>query len=156
VIEVNARIWGKSHVTTLGLAGQVLGMEILRDDNGTGISHGQRAFISTILRRFNMQNAQDVSTPMDPNVKLVLAEDRGEKEQNAINRYHAIVGPLMYAAHATWHDISFAVAGLCLFNSHRFTSHLIAAKRVLLHLESTANLQMHLRSNTSINDQLTG
>ena len=65
---------------------------------------------------------------MDPNVKLDLAEDRGEKELKDIEGYQAIVGSLMYAALATRPDISFAVAALCRYNSRAFTSHLTAAK----------------------------
>jgi len=87
-----------------------------------------------ILKRFNMQNAHDVSTPMDPNVKLDLAEDRGEKELKHIKGYQAIVGSLMYAGLATRPDISFAVAALCQYNSHPFASHLTAAKTVLQYL----------------------
>jgi hypothetical protein len=102
-------------ITNLGPARQFLGIEIHCEENrtGTGISFGQNAFITTILKRFNMQYAHDVSTPTDPNVKLYLAEDRGEKELNDIKGYQAIVGSLMYAALATRPDISFAVAALC-------------------------------------------
>jgi hypothetical protein len=50
---------------------------------------------------------------MDTNVKLDLAEDRGEKEPTDIKGYLAIVGSWMYAALATRPDMSFAVAALC-------------------------------------------
>jgi len=50
---------------------------------------------------------------MDPNVKLDLAEDWGEKELKDIKGYQAIVGSLMYAALVTRPNISFAVAALC-------------------------------------------
>jgi hypothetical protein len=60
-----------------------------------------------------MHNAHGASTPMDPSVKLDLAEDRGEKERKDITGYQAIVSSLMYVALATRPDISFAVAALC-------------------------------------------
>jgi hypothetical protein len=50
---------------------------------------------------------------MNPNVKLDLAEDRGEKEIKDIKSYHSIVGSVMYVGLATRHNISFAVAALC-------------------------------------------
>jgi hypothetical protein len=84
-----------------------------------------------------MQNAHGASTPIDPNVKLDLAEDQGEKELTDINGYQAIVGLLMYAAIATRPDITFAVTARCRYNSRSFTSHLTAAKRVLQYLKST-------------------
>jgi hypothetical protein len=95
--------------------------------------------MTMILKRFNMQNAHDVSTPMDSNVKLDLAEDQGEKELKDIKGYQAIIGSLIYAALATRPDISFAVAALCQYIFCRFTSHLTAAKRVDQYLKSTAN-----------------
>jgi len=91
---------------------------------------------------------------MDPNVKLDLAEDRGEKELKGIKGYQAIVGSVMYAALATRPEISFAVAALCRYNSRPFTSHLTAAKRVLQYLKSTADFRLHFNS-TGSNDQLT-
>ena len=92
---------------------------------------------------------------MDPNVKLDLAEDRGEKELKDIKCYQAIVGSLMYAALATRPDISFAVAALCRYNSCPLTSHLTAANRVLQYLKSTANFRLHF-SSSSCTNQLTG
>jgi len=112
-IEVMAKVTENYKIANLAPACQFLNIAIHREQNGSGISVGQQAFITKILKRFNMENAQDLSTPMDPNVKLDLAEDWREKEQKDIKGYQAIVGSLMYAALATWHVISFAVAALC-------------------------------------------
>jgi len=84
-IEVKARLSETSEIANLGPARQFLGSEIHCEENSTGtstdtaISLGQKTFITTILKRFNMQNVDGASTPMDANVKLALAEDRGEK-----------------------------------------------------------------------------
>jgi hypothetical protein len=56
-----------------------------------------------------MQNTHGASTLRDPNVKLDLAADQGEKELKDITGYQAIVGSLMYAALVTRSDISFPV-----------------------------------------------
>jgi len=156
-IEVKARLPEKMKIMNLGPAQQFLGIEIYIEENCTRISFGQKAFFTVILKRFNMQNAHCASTPMDPNVKLDLADDRGEKELKDIKGYQAIVGSLMYAALATRPDISFAVAALCRYNSRPFTSHLTTAKRVLQYLKSTADFRLHFcRSSTGSNDQLAG
>jgi hypothetical protein len=163
-IEVKARLSEKYKITILGPAHKFLGIEIRRDENstgtgtGTGISLGQMTFINTILKRFNMQNAHSASTPMDPNVKLDLAEDRGEKELKDFKGYQQIVGSLMYAALATRHDISLAVAALCRYNSRPITSQLTAARRVLQYRKSTASFRLHFSSSSSTNsnDRLTG
>jgi len=157
-IEVRTRLSERYMISNLGPACQSIGIEIHRDENGTFISLGQKAFITTILELFNMQNAHNVSTPMDSNVKLDLAEDRGEKELDDIKGYKAIIGLMMYAALATRPDISFAVAALSRYNSCPFTGHLTATKRVLQYLKSTANFRLHFSSSSSTdsNDQLTG
>jgi hypothetical protein len=164
-IEVKARVSEKYKITNPGPARQFLVFEIHHAENGTStgtstgtnISLAQNAFITMILKQFNMQNAHGASTSMDPNVKLGVADDRGEKELNDINGYQATVSSLMYVALATRPDISFAVPALCRYNSRPFTSHLTTARRVLQYLKSTANFRLHFSSSsTGCNDQLTG
>jgi len=146
-IKVKAKLSEKYKITNLGPAHQFLGFEIHHDDIGTGISLGRKSSITAILRRFGMEHTHDVSTPIDPNVKLDLAEDRGEKELNDITDYQAVVGSLMYAALTTQPDISYTVAALSRYNSRPFTSHMTAAKRVLQYLKSTADFRLHFNSN---------
>jgi len=157
-IQFKARLSDRLKFTNLSLACEFLSIEIQFEGNGTGTSIclGQKAFLTTILKWFNMQNAHNVSTPMDPDVKLDLAEDQGEKELNDIKGYQEIAGSLMYTALATCSDISFAVAALCQHNSPPFTSHLTAAQRVLHYLKSTADFELHFSTSTGSNDQLTG
>jgi hypothetical protein len=143
----------KYKITNLGLARQFLGIEIHceKHGTGTGVSLGPKAFITTILQRFNMENAHDVSSPIDPNVNLDLGTDLGEKELNDIKGYQAIVVLLMYAAHATRPNISFAVTALYRYNSCPFTSHFTAANWILQYPKSKANFGLHLSSSSSAN-----
>jgi hypothetical protein len=39
-----------------------------------------------------MEQTHDLATPIDPNVKLYLAEDRGYKELEDIADYQAVMG----------------------------------------------------------------
>jgi len=111
-IEVKATLSEKYKITDLGPARQFLGIEIYRDENGTRTRLSQNAYITTILKRFSMEHSHGISTPMDPNIKLDLAEDRGETELEDITDYQAVVGSLMYTALATQPDIPYAVAAL--------------------------------------------
>ena len=137
--EVKAKLSEKYKITNLRPARQFFGFEIRHDD--PGISRGQKAYIASVLRRFGMEHTHGVSTPMDRNVKLDFAEDRGEKvlEQEDITDYQEVVGSLMDAALATRPDISYAFAALSHYNSRPFTSHMTAAKRVFQYLNSTAS-----------------
>jgi len=97
VIEVKARLSQQYKITNHRPACQFVGIEIHHEENSTGtgtstststsISLGQKAFITMILKQFNMQNADSTSTSMDRNVKLDLAEDRGEKQLRDIKGY---------------------------------------------------------------------
>jgi hypothetical protein len=59
---------------------------IPRDDNGTMISLGHTAFISMILKQFYKKYAHGVTTPIDPNVKLILPGNRGEVTRQGLCR----------------------------------------------------------------------
>ena len=127
-IDVKAKLSDKYMITTLGPARELLAIEIHND--GSRISLSQNANITTILTQFTMENTPGVSTFMNSNVKLDLADNRGENELDYITDYQAVVGSLMNAALATLPDISYAVAALSRYNSQPFISHLTAAKRV--------------------------
>jgi len=144
-IEVIAKLSENYSITNLGPACQFLGIAIHHD--GTGISLSQRAYITSILRRFGMEHTHDVSTPMNPSVQLDLAKNQGEKELDDITDYQAVVGSLMYAALATQQDISYVVAALSHYISWPFTSYMTAAKRVLQYLKSTANFRLPFNGN---------
>jgi len=84
---------------------------------------------------------------MDPNGRLGLAKDQGDKKHKDIVDYQAVVGSLMYAALATRPDISYAVATLSRYNSRPFTIHMTPAKRVLRYLKYTADFPIHFNHN---------
>ena len=53
----------------LGEAEVILGIRIKRGHNGISIS--QSHYIEKILKNFNFESCSPVSTPMDPNIKLL-------------------------------------------------------------------------------------
>jgi hypothetical protein len=136
-IEVRAKLTENYNITNLGLARQFLRIEIYSDS--TKVSLSLKVYITTILKRFNKEHTYSVLLPIDPDERLDLAEDREEKKLEDITDYQAVVGSQMYAALATRPDILYAVATFSCYNSRPFTSHMTAAKRVLLYLKSTAD-----------------
>jgi hypothetical protein len=94
-----------------------------------------------------MEHSHGGSTPIDPNIKLDLAENQGEKELEDMTDVQAVVESQMYAALATRPDISYAVAALSCYNSPPFTRHMTAAKRVLQYLKSTADFRLQFNGN---------
>jgi hypothetical protein len=94
-----------------------------------------------------MKHGHSVLTPMDPNVKLDLAEDCGEKELKDITDYETVMGSLMYTALASRPDISYAVAAHSRYNSRPFTCHMTAGKRVHQYLKSKADFRLRFTGN---------
>jgi hypothetical protein len=119
----------------LGAARQFLGLEISRDSEGYTISLGQEKYVNDIIARFGMQDAFDVPTPLEPDVKLDAASE-------------SIVGSLMYAALGTRPDIAYAVAALCRYNAAPTAIRMTAAVRVLRYLKATARHKLVYRRMT--------
>jgi hypothetical protein len=78
-IEVNMKLSEMFKIKNLGPVCQFLCIEIYRDANVTGISLRQTASITTILKCLGMEHSHGISTPIDHNIKLDLAEDRGRR-----------------------------------------------------------------------------
>ena len=72
-----------------------------------GVSLCQKQYLSRILERYGMSEANTVFTPMDPNVKLVK-DDKCSKKVDPV-QYQSMVGSLLHAARATPPDITHAV-----------------------------------------------
>ena len=81
-----------------------------------------------------------MSTPLDPNVKLVK-EDHYSTPVDPTH-YQSLVGSLLYAAMATRPDIAHAVGVLGRFSASPNESHMTAAKRVCRYLKRTIDLKL--------------
>ena len=84
-----------------------------------------------------MENANPVTTPMDPNMKL---EPNAEKQEaNRSNDYASLIGSLQYLTIATRPDIAYAVNRLAAYTANPSFEHYNAAKRVLRYIKGTRN-----------------
>jgi len=92
-------------VTDLGEPSKIVSIEITHRRNSITISQPQ--YVDSILRKYGMQDANPVSTPLDPNVKL--KPNTNEQEGNNNNEYASLIGSLQYLTVATRPDIAYAV-----------------------------------------------
>lgn len=69
-----------------------------------------------ILKSEGMQDANPVSTPLDPNIKLEV--NPVEMEGNRSNAYAMLLGKLQYLATATRPDIAYAVNRLASYTAN--------------------------------------
>jgi hypothetical protein len=97
----------------LGAAKKILGMEITRDRKAGLLFLSQHAYIEKVLQRFNMHDAQSVSTPIAPHFKLFAkqcARSYEDIEYMSKVPYCSVVGSLMYAMVCSCPDLSYAMS----------------------------------------------
>lgn len=105
-------------IKNLGDLHFLLGIEVTQDHNKCTISFSQKAYIEKVLKRFNMTDAKSISTPLDPNTQLSIAQYPSTPEEYADMcniPYREAVGSLMYLAIGTCLDITFTVVFLSQF-----------------------------------------
>ncbi|RVX10821.1 Retrovirus-related Pol polyprotein from transposon RE1 [Vitis vinifera] len=111
-----------------------LGLQIKQLKKGTFIN--QAKYIKDLLKRFNMEEAKVMKTPMSSSIKL----DMDEKSKSIDSTmYRSIIGCLLYLT-ASRPDIMYSVCLCARFQSCPKESHLSAVKRILRYLKGTMNI----------------
>jgi hypothetical protein len=112
-----------------------LGIEIERLDNGAIFVH-QSKYIKSILERFNMQEANSVSTPIETNWN-----DNNNANMNSCNApYREAVGNLMFLQTVSRPDISFALNVAARNLEKPSECHWQLVKRILRYLRGTSEM----------------
>ncbi|GAA0173738.1 transmembrane signal receptor [Lithospermum erythrorhizon] len=119
-------------MTDMGQMSYYLGIEVIQGVDGIFIS--QEAYTNALLKKFNMQNVNPVSTPIECGVKLSKDDSYGEQVNPTL--FKSLVGSLRYLT-CTRPDILFAVGLVSRFMEKPSTSHLKEAKRILRYLKGT-------------------
>ena len=119
-----------------------LGVNFELDENGINLS--QKQYLLRLLEKYGLSEANTVSTPMDPNVKLVR-DDKYSKSVDLI-LYQSMVGSLLHAARATRPDIAHAVSIVSKSNSEPSQAHLTAVKRIFRYLKGTLDVTLQYKS----------
>jgi Reverse transcriptase (RNA-dependent DNA polymerase) len=113
----------------------ILGIDIYYNRQDGKMILSQKTFAEHILKRFGMNEAKSIPTPMDHRMILQKAEN----DKNVLRNipYRSIIGNLMYLMICTRPDLAFAVGILSQFSEHPSNEHWIAFKRVLRYLKGT-------------------
>jgi hypothetical protein len=115
-----------------------LGINIVVNKDEGSVCVNQYQYISNMLKKYGLEDANPAPTPADVNVKLEKNDGVSQKaDQKA---YQSLVGSLLYASVGTRPDIAQAVGAVCKFNANPSEAHMTAAKRILRYLKGTATL----------------
>lgn len=121
----------------LGDLHHFLGIEVVRDLAGGVVWFGQSTYTGRLLDKFGMAGSKPVSTPADPESRLVK---RTQEEAADPKLYQAAVGGLLYLSTKTRPDIAFAVGNAARFSSDPSKAHWQAVKRIMRYLQGSLDL----------------
>ena len=128
-----ADIEAEWEVTNISKPTKIIGIKITTNLDLIAISSKQ--YIESILRKEGMDSSDSVSTPLDPNIALVLNPE-GEDGSHS-NSFARLLGELQYIANAMWPDIAYTVNRLASYTANPSLQHNIAIKRILRYLART-------------------
>jgi len=92
----------------------------------------QQKYIKKLLKRFGMDSAKPIDTPISPSTKLIMDDGSPSVEEKT---YRGMIGSLLYLT-ASRPDIVFSV-GLCVrFQSKPNETHLKVVKWILRYFKA--------------------
>lgn len=140
---IKSKLKSAFKVVDLGPIHNILGINVKRTGQTGSIFLSQEKYIKELLRRFNMEDAKMVSTPIESNTKVtkeMCSSSEAERNEMKNRPYRELIGGLIYLANATRPDIAFAANTLSRFCVNPGKMHWILAKRVLRYLKGTQHL----------------
>ena len=140
VAQKKKELTDRFEMTDMGEVSRVLGIEVKRDYEEGTLAISQGPYVSTILERFGMQEANPVSTPgYGAELSMDQPEDQllGTADKKL---FQQITGSLLYLSQCSRFDLSYAVHQLTRACSNPAQVHMTAAKHVLRYLRGTPDL----------------
>ena len=123
----------------LGPADLFEGFQIERNRAKRSIKIYQTFYITKLLQRLKLKNANPVKLPI-PAGTVLKPDPDNLLEGDEITVYRQIVGSVLYLANCTRPDISYAVGQLARFMSALSIIYYNTAKQLLQYLKSTPNM----------------
>ncbi|GJY40570.1 retrovirus-related pol polyprotein from transposon TNT 1-94 [Tanacetum coccineum] len=127
----------KFDMKDMGLADVILGIKIIRTQNGLVLS--QAHYVDKILNTHNAGDSGQARTPID--TSLHLSKNRGLGVAQL--EYSRIIGMLMYLMTGTRPDLAYAVSRLSRYTSNPSYAHWKAITRVLHYLRYSRDYGLH-------------
>ena len=82
--QIKQDICRKFAVKDLGKLHHFLGMKVVQDDATGDVWVGQPVYVDKVLKKFGMQEAKAVSTPVDTSAKLTRADGETEEKIESV------------------------------------------------------------------------
>ena len=134
-------------ITGLGEVRWVLSMSLEHDHPACTISRSKKAFIESIIARFNLTDTTPVTTSLTPGTHLSAVDCpilKEKMEEMANQLYRELVVALAWLVLRTRPDVAFATGSLARFGHNLGRVYWDAAKRVLHYLNGTKQWRLVL------------
>ena len=135
-------------MSMIGELTHFLGLKIHQQDSGIFLS--QSKYAKNLVKKFGLEFASSVRTPMSPNVKLTI-DLLGKSVDPSL--YRSMIGSLLYLT-TSKPDISYSVGVCTRYQANPKESHMTALKRIIKYVKTTAEFGVWYSKDTS--DVLTG
>jgi hypothetical protein len=123
-------------ISMIGELSYFLGLQIKQIKNGTFMSQGK--YIKDMIKKFGMEDAKGISTPMGTNGHLD-SDASGDMVDQKL--YRSMIENLLYVT-ASRPDVMLSVRMCARFQASPRESHLKATKRILRYLKHTQDVRL--------------
>ena len=130
-------------MSIIGELTHFLGLQIRQQDSGIFLS--QSKYAKNLVKKFGLESASSVRTPMSPNLKLTV--DLLGKSVNP-SLYRSMIGSLLYLT-ASRPDISYSVGVCARYQANPKESHMTTLKRIIKYVKITAKFGVWYNKDTS-------
>ena len=120
-----------------------LGLQIRQQDSGIFLS--QYKYAKNLVKKFGLESASSVKTPMSPNVELTT-ELLGKSVDPSL--YKSMIGSLLYLT-TSKPDISYSVGVCARYQANPKESHMTALKRIIKYVKTTTEFGVWYSKDTS-------
>jgi hypothetical protein len=122
-----------------------LGLQVKQMEGGTFVS--QSKYAKNLVKKFGLESAKQVSTPMSTTLKLTKDEN-GVKVDTTL--YRSMIGSLLYLT-ASHTDICYSVGICARYQSNPMESHVSVVKRIIQYVNSTLDYGIWYSKDTNSN-----
>ena len=111
-----------------------------------GIFINQTKYVKVMFKKFGIENAKEIGTPMSPIYKF--DKDKNGKSINE-KLYRGMIGSLLYLT-ASRPNILFSICMYAKFQSNPKESHMLVVKKIFRYLVNISNLRLWYSKLSSI------
>lgn len=134
--EFSKMMQGEFEMSRMCKLNYFLGLQIRQSKNGIFIN--QSNYCKQLLTKFDMENFQEIDTPMGSSTYFDQDESGIPFD---ITKYQGMIGYLLYLT-SSCHDIMFNVCLCARYQAFPKKSHLSSLKRIMKYLKGTINVRL--------------